>query len=78
MDLCIIDSVKRFGVTSKTLRCHERVGLLEAKRADNNKYRFYDEMQKLRWVRSRSGKNGSDLHFVDKIGLYQAIPNFLK
>ena len=41
--LCIIDAVKRFGVTSKTLRYYERVGLLEAKRSDDNNYRYYNE-----------------------------------
>jgi len=35
--------VKQFGLTSKTLRYYERVGLLEAKRTDNNNYRYYDE-----------------------------------
>ncbi len=43
--LCITDAVKQFGVTSKTLRYYERVGLLEAKRADNNNYRYYDESE---------------------------------
>jgi DNA-binding transcriptional MerR regulator len=43
--LCITDAVKQFGVTSKTLRYYERVGLLEAKRADNNNYRYYDEAE---------------------------------
>jgi len=32
-------------MTSKTLRYYERVGLLEAKRADNNNYRYYDESE---------------------------------
>ena len=41
--LCITDAAKQFGVTSKTLRYYERIGLLEAKRADNNNYRYYDE-----------------------------------
>ena len=43
--LCITDAVKQFGVTSKTLRYYERIGLLEAKRADNNNYRYYDESE---------------------------------
>jgi len=43
--LCITDAVKQFGITSKTLRYYERVGLLEAKRADNNNYRYYDESE---------------------------------
>ena len=43
--LCITDAVKQFGMTSKTLRYYERVGLLEAKRADNNNYRYYDESE---------------------------------
>lgn len=43
--LCITDAVKQFGVSSKTLRYYERVGLLEAKRADNNNYRYYDEAE---------------------------------
>ena len=43
--LCITDAVKQFGVTSKTLRYYERVGLLEAKRADNNNYRYYNEAE---------------------------------
>lgn len=43
--LCITDAVKQFGVTSKTLRYYERVGLLEAKRADNNNYRYYDKSE---------------------------------
>ena len=41
--LCITDAVKQFGITSKTLRYYERVGLLESKRAGNNNYRYYDE-----------------------------------
>ena len=41
--LCITDAVKQFGVTSKTLRYYERVGLLEAKRSNDNNYRYYDE-----------------------------------
>ncbi len=43
--LCITDAVKVFGVTSKTLRYYERVGLLEAKRDDSNNYRYYDEAE---------------------------------
>ncbi|MDR1117188.1 MAG: MerR family transcriptional regulator [Oscillospiraceae bacterium] len=43
--LCITDAVKQFGVTSKTLRYYEHVGLLEAKRADNNNYRYYNESE---------------------------------
>ena len=43
--LCITDAAKQFGITSKTLRYYERVGLLEAKRADNNNYRNYDELE---------------------------------
>lgn len=42
--LCITNAVKQFGITSKTLRYYERVGLLETKRADNN-YRYYDESE---------------------------------
>ena len=34
--LCITDAVKLFGVTSKTLRYYERVGLLQPKRDDTN------------------------------------------
>ncbi len=44
-ELCITEAVKQFGVTPKTLRYYERVGLLEAKRADNNNYRYYDETE---------------------------------
>ena len=43
--LCITDAVKQFGVTSKTLRYYERAGLLEAKRSDNNNYRYYNESE---------------------------------
>ena len=43
--LCITDAVKQFGVTSKTLRYYERVGLLDAKRVDGNNYRCYDEAE---------------------------------
>ena len=43
--LCITDAVKLFGVSSKTLRYYERVGLLEAKRANINNYRYYDESE---------------------------------
>ncbi|MDF2859257.1 MAG: putative transcriptional regulator [Neobacillus sp.] len=43
--LCITDAVRQFGVTSKTLRYYERVGLLDAKRADNNNYRYYDDAE---------------------------------
>jgi len=43
--LCITDAAKQFGMTSKTLRYYERVGLLEAKRADNNNYRYYSEAE---------------------------------
>lgn len=43
--LCITDAVKQFNITSKTLRYYERVGLLEAKRADSNNYRYYDESE---------------------------------
>ena len=43
--LCINDAVKQFGVTSKTLRYYERVGLLESKRANNNNYRYYGETE---------------------------------
>jgi len=44
-NLCITDAVKQFGVTSKTLRYYERVGLLEAKRVGGNNYRCYDEAE---------------------------------
>ena len=44
-ELCITDAVKLFGITSKTLRYYERVGLLAAKRADSNHYRYYDEIE---------------------------------
>jgi len=43
--LCITDAEKWFGVTSKTLCYYERVGLLEAIRADNNNYRYYDDSE---------------------------------
>lgn len=43
--LCITDAVRKFGITSKTLRYYERVGLLEAKRTENNNYRYYDESE---------------------------------
>ena len=43
--LCITDAAKQFGVTSKTLRYYERVGLLDAKRSGNNNYRYYDEAE---------------------------------
>ena len=43
MDLiCITDAVKLFGVSSKTLRFYESVGLLHPIRNDDNKYRYYD------------------------------------
>lgn len=50
--LCITDAVKQFGITSKTLRYYERVGLLESKRADNNNYRYYDnaEVERIRQI----------------------------
>ena len=40
--LCITDAVKRFGVSSKTLRYYESVGLLQSIRGNDNKYRYYD------------------------------------
>ena len=40
--LCITDAAKQFGVTSKTLRYYEKVGLLVSKRSINNNYRYYD------------------------------------
>jgi len=43
--LCITDAVKQFGMTSKTLRYYERVGLLESKRAEGNNYRYYSELE---------------------------------
>ena len=43
--LCITDAAKQFGVTSKTLRYYEHIGLLEAKRTDHNNYRYYDEAE---------------------------------
>ena len=46
--LCITDAVKQFGVTSKTLRYYERVGLLEAKRSGDNNYRYYDKPEEER------------------------------
>ena len=50
--LCITDAARQFGVTSKTLRYYERVGLLEAKRADNNNYRYYDvsEVERIKQI----------------------------
>lgn len=40
--ICITDAVKLFGVSSKTLRFYESVGLLHPIRNDDNKYRYYD------------------------------------
>lgn len=44
-ELWITEAVKQFGITSKTLRYYERVGLLEAKRSENNNYRYYNEAE---------------------------------
>ena len=43
--LSIAGAAKQFGVTSKTLRYYEHVGLLEAKRAGSNNYRYYSESE---------------------------------
>ena len=43
--LSITNAVKQFGITSKTLRYYERVGLLQAKRTGSNNYRYYDEAE---------------------------------
>lgn len=46
--LSITDAVKKFGITSKTLRYYEKVGLLEAKRTASNNYRSYTESESKR------------------------------
>ena len=45
LSICITDVVKKFGLTSKTLRYYERVGLLDAQRAKSNNYRYYSEAE---------------------------------
>ena len=40
--LCITDAAKQFGVSSKTLRYYESVGLIRAVRQEDNRYRYYD------------------------------------
>ena len=40
--LRITDASKMFGISSKTLRYYENVGLLRPVRATENKYRYYD------------------------------------
>jgi len=42
--LLITDAAKQFGVTSKTLRYYEKVGLLATTRAENN-YRYYTKQE---------------------------------
>ncbi len=41
--LCITDVSKMFGISSKTLRYYENVGILKPIRMENNKYRYYDK-----------------------------------
>ncbi len=41
--LCITDASKQFGISSKTLRYYENVGILKPIRMKNNKYRYYDD-----------------------------------
>lgn len=40
--LCITDAVKKFAISSKTLRYYEQVGILKAERINGSKYRYYD------------------------------------
>ena len=42
--LCITNAARQFGITSKTLRYYERIGLLKSNRIENN-YRFYSESE---------------------------------
>ena len=42
--LRITEAVKQFGITAKTLRYYERVGLLASERVENN-YRAYNESE---------------------------------
>ena len=42
-ELCITDAVKQFGISSKTLRYYESVGLIASKRGEDNNYRFFSE-----------------------------------
>jgi DNA-binding transcriptional MerR regulator len=34
---------KSFGISTRTIRYYEEIGLLESKRPDGSKYRFYDK-----------------------------------